>query len=111
MGCFNCDDPDHRMSECPRRVNMFKASKKKMEYFAKKRVARPAAPVLYVLCAELNEAASSDAAQAGHAPDDSAATEEVLLFDALVEAAVPPAPTYCSTDGGEETTPDFAPRD
>lgn len=111
MGCFNCDDPGHRMSECPRRVDMFKASKKKMEYFAKKRVARPAAAVLYVLCAELNEAASSDAAQAGHAHDDSAATEEVLLFDALVEAAVPPAPTDCSADAGEETAPDFAPRD
>lgn len=58
MGCFNCDDPGHRVSACPHRVDMVKAAQKKLEYFVQKRIAQPAASVLFVLCTALDERGS-----------------------------------------------------
>lgn len=36
MGCFNCDDPNHMVSKCPKKNDVTKAAERKMEYYAKK---------------------------------------------------------------------------
>eukprot|EP00171_Calliarthron_tuberculosum_P018189 IDg18189t1 len=36
MGCFNCDDPGHMVSACPKQVDLSKAATCKMEYLTKK---------------------------------------------------------------------------
>lgn len=36
MGCFNCDDPNHMISKCPKKIDVTRAAKRKMEYYDKK---------------------------------------------------------------------------
>ncbi len=36
MGCFNCDDPNHMVSKRQKKIDVTKAAKQNMEYYAKK---------------------------------------------------------------------------
>ncbi|GAB0493527.1 hypothetical protein MMPV_004811 [Pyropia vietnamensis] len=111
MGCFNCDDRSHSLGDCPHPINAVKAAKRRLEYYAKKRAAQPAAStILYQLCSQLDAAGVSgnDADTDVSGEDDdasSAAQNDVDIFEALVEA-----PDVTATDDHAATPedPDFA---
>ncbi len=56
MGCCNCDDPNHTVKQCSKQINVTKAAKRKMEYYAKKnRSNRNAHVVLFELCKQIDD--------------------------------------------------------
>ena len=64
MGCFNCGEHNHRISDCRKAINAAVAAKRRPEYYAKKRKQIPSAhKVLYELCSQLNPSNTND-------PDD-----------------------------------------
>ena len=56
-GCFNCDDPGHTMSQCPKPIDATKAAMRKMDYYARKggKKDNSVHMVLLDLCQQLDE--------------------------------------------------------
>eukprot|EP00170_Pyropia_yezoensis_P004054 contig_16673_g4065 len=110
LGCFNCDDFTHSLGDCPHPVDVIKAAKRKLEYYAKKRFVRPAASaILYQLCAQLDAAGvtgdEDDDANEESDEASEAAANEVGIFEALVDGS---EPVPKDGDGTTSDDTDFA---
>ena len=54
MGRFNCEDPNHVLSDCKKPLNLARATKNRLEYYSKKKQTQNATShVLYELCSQL----------------------------------------------------------
>ena len=75
MGCFNCGEPNHCISDCPKAINAAIAAKRRLEYYAKKRQQTSSAHmVLYELCSQLDSGNTND-------PDDQYELGQVFEID------------------------------
>lgn len=87
MGCFNCDNPKHTINDCPLPRDVAKAAVKRLEYLNKRKTNRNASvQVLYELCSQMNEAASSTTQAAdrdGEVDDQGAAQSAGTLYAVL----------------------------
>ena len=54
MGCFNCEDPNHVLSDCKKPLKLARATKNRLEYYSEKWPAQNAtSQVVYELCSQL----------------------------------------------------------
>lgn len=93
MGCFSCHEPSHMVKACPKKVELTKAAKRRIEYMKKRGKPRNVQVVLFELCqqmdsnavASVNTVSEEDSGEAIHVNE--AHDEEDTdfnLFDALI---------------------------
>lgn len=91
MGCFNCEEPGHMISQCPKPVDLTKAAKRRMEYLSKKTGRRRNAHVVLFEVCQQTEAAQIESPSAKeisradvHVTEADENVDDFDLFDALV---------------------------
>lgn len=81
--CFNFGDPNHKVKQCPKKLDTVRAAKSKLEYMAKKTgMNRNAHTVFYTLCRQIDHEKSED--DIHNANTDSEDIDDQELFDALM---------------------------
>lgn len=92
MDFFNCDDPNHMISKCPKKIDVTRAAKRKMEYYDKKTGnKRNAHVVLFELCNQLDYPDDPDNKIVESEGEDDFDITDSNLFEALISHSdIPP---------------------
>lgn len=78
-GCFNCDDPNHLIKDCPKPKNIAKATARRLEYYKKKRTANGVHMVLAEICHQLDDTNA--------ATEESEGEDDLSIFQCIIDEA------------------------